>query len=43
MKYDDVRESADPRATLLEFCESTYDAGANLAKWDRGELERQVA
>ncbi len=42
LKYDDVRESDDPRATLLEFCESTYEAGATLAKWDRGELERAV-
>jgi hypothetical protein len=40
LKYDDVRTSADPRATLLEFCETTYEAGATLAKWDRGELER---
>ena len=42
LKYDDVRSSADPRRTLLEFCESTYEAGASLAKWDRRELERPV-
>lgn len=40
LMYNEVRRSADPRATLLEFCESTYEAGANLAHWERGELER---
>ena len=40
MYYDDVRTAADPDATLLEFCQSTYEAGANLAEWDRTELER---
>jgi hypothetical protein len=43
LKYDDVRTSADPRATLLEFCETTYEAGATLAKWDRKELEREAS
>jgi len=28
---------------LLEFCQSTYQAGATLAKWDRDALERQPA
>src|SRR5580698_10542906 len=39
--YDDARQSADPRAALLEFCRSTYEAAANLANWDRANLERQ--
>ncbi|MGD0307098.1 MAG: DUF5996 family protein [Candidatus Acidiferrales bacterium] len=39
--YEDARNSADPRAALLEFCQSTYDPAANLAKWDRANLERQ--
>jgi hypothetical protein len=38
--YDDVRQSAQPDETLLEFLQSTYDAGARLANWDRSELER---
>jgi len=38
--YDDVRSSASPSATLLDFCESTYEAGATLGKWDRDALER---
>jgi hypothetical protein len=38
--YDDVRNSASPDRALMEFLESTYEAGARLAKWDRAELER---
>lgn len=40
LMYDDVRRSKEPRAALLEFCESTYEAGANLAGWNRASLER---
>jgi hypothetical protein len=40
LMYDDVRGAASPREALLSFLESTYEAGANLAKWDRKELER---
>lgn len=39
LMYDDVRRSASPRATLLEFLQSTYEAGANLGGWDRKSLE----
>ena len=38
--YDDVRTAADPDKALTGFLESTYEAGANLAKWPRAELER---
>jgi hypothetical protein len=38
--YDDLRRAADPRATLLEFLQSTYDAAATLGRWDREALER---
>jgi hypothetical protein len=38
--YEDFRNAPDPDATLMEFLQSTYDAGANLAKWDRASLER---
>jgi len=34
LMYDAVRRSESPRDTLLEFLQSTYDAGARLAKWD---------
>ena len=42
MLYDDVRTAADPETSLLEFMQTSYDAGANLAKWDRGNLERST-
>ena len=32
--------SGDPDATLLEFLQSTYEAAANRAEWDRSALER---
>ena len=40
--YDHVRSSASPSAALLDFCQSTYEAGATLAKWDRNGLERRT-
>ena len=41
LPYEPVRLSADPDKELTAFLESTYEAGANLAKWDRAALERQ--
>ena len=38
--YDDVRQADSPDEVLMDFLESTYEAGANLAKWDRSSLER---
>jgi hypothetical protein len=40
LMYNDVRRAASPRQALLSFLQSTYEAGANLANWDRKELER---
>jgi hypothetical protein len=40
LMYDDVRTAASPRECLLEFLQSTYEAGAKLAGWDRTALER---
>lgn len=40
LMYDEVRRSSSPTSTLLEFCQSTYEAGAVLGKWDRAALER---
>jgi hypothetical protein len=40
LMYDDVRAAASPKAALMEFLRSTYDAAANLGKWDRKALER---
>ena len=39
LMYDDVRRSKEPRAALLEFLQSGYDAAAALSGWDRAALE----
>jgi hypothetical protein len=36
---DALAESSDPETTILEFLQSTYEAGATLAGWDRRALE----
>jgi hypothetical protein len=38
--YDDVRKAASPKAALMEFLQTTYEAAADLANWDRSALER---
>jgi Family of unknown function (DUF5996) len=38
--YEDVRTARNPNEALMEFLQSTYEAGANLAHWDRAALER---
>jgi len=43
LMYDDVRNASDPKAALLEFLQSTYEAGARLGNWNREELEKHVA
>lgn len=42
LPYARVRESAAPDDTLLEFFQSTYEAAATLARWDRAALERRA-
>src|SRR5258708_13110828 len=39
LMYEDVRRAKSPEQYLYEFLESTYEAGAGLAKWDRARLE----
>ena len=39
LPYEAVRTAADPDAKLLAFLQSTYDAAADLGKWDRAALE----
>ena len=41
LMYEDLRKAASPTAALLDFCQSTYEAGANLGHWNRALLERQ--
>lgn len=37
--YDDVRSAEDSRTMLMDFFQTTYEAAANLGKWDRENLE----
>ncbi len=39
LPYDAARAAPDPAHALMEFLQSTYEAAANLAKWDRANLE----
>jgi hypothetical protein len=41
LPYAEVRASGDPAAMLAEFLQSSYDAAADLAHWDRKALERE--
>jgi hypothetical protein len=41
LPYDVVREAASPDETLLDFLQTTYEAAAGLANWDRASLERE--
>ena len=40
LPYDLARQSPSPGATILEFLQATYEAAADLARWDRSALER---
>ena len=42
LMYDDLRHAASPRDEILQFAQSTYEAGANLGGWDRASLERRT-
>lgn len=39
LPYEDVRTSADPDKTLLDFLEGTYGLAADLGTWDRASLD----
>jgi hypothetical protein len=40
LTYDDVRSAPNPRVTLLDFFQTTYEAAADLGGWDRAALEK---
>jgi len=40
LMYEDVRKAESPVTTLLDFCQTTYEAAATLGNWDRAALER---
>jgi hypothetical protein len=39
LPYDAVRKASDPDQALLDFLQTTYEAAANAARWDRAALE----
>jgi hypothetical protein len=39
LKYESIREAEAPAQAILDFCQSTYEAAAKLAQWDRQALE----
>ena len=41
LSYEEVRTASDPEALLTSCLQSTYDAAADLAAWDRVKLERE--
>ena len=41
LPYDDVRGAESPDDAVLEFAQTTYDAAATLAKWDRASFEEK--
>jgi len=43
LEYQDLQNSPEPDSVLLRFLQTTYEAGANLASWDRNALERSAA
>jgi hypothetical protein len=43
LMYDEVRAADSPRQPLLDFLQTTYEAGASLASWDRNALEMPAA
>ena len=42
LPYEAVRTAGDPDAALLDFLQSTYEAAAEHAGWDRGALEAEL-
>ena len=43
LPYDAVRAAPSPDTVVLDFCQSAYDAAADLARWDRAALDRPRA
>jgi hypothetical protein len=43
LPYESVRLAPSPERALMAFLQSSYEAAANLAKWDRSALERVAA
>jgi hypothetical protein len=41
LPYEAARRAASPESAVLEFLQSTYEAAADLGKWQRESLEQQ--
>jgi len=41
LPYEEVRTASEPEAVLTSFLQSTYEAAAELASWDRAKMERE--
>jgi hypothetical protein len=41
LPYEAVRTADSPEAAIRAFVDSTYEQGANLARWDRARLDRR--
>ena len=41
LPYEEVRRGPSPEGAVIDFAQSTYEAGATLGKWDRAALERE--
>ena len=39
LPYEVVRTARDPKSTLMAFLQTTYDAAADLGRWDRAALD----
>jgi hypothetical protein len=42
LMHEEARRASSPTAAVLEFLQSTYEAGASVAHWDRAALERTL-
>jgi len=42
LDYADVQDAPDPAETVLQFMEETYSTSANIAGWDRANLDRDI-
>jgi hypothetical protein len=42
LPYEAVRTADEPDTVLLDFLQTTYEAAADLAAWDRNQLERNT-
>jgi len=42
LPYDAVRQARSPDDEVMRYLQGTYEAAADLAKWDRAALERSA-